>query len=115
MDAETHARRLRDHLDAAAPEAVRRLRTVVDALPDAAEAVVVTVFPDQDGGGTLGVVVSLDGPDVFVLNRAVEPFRTLFEVVHGEDGPVHAVPLLTPGRVEGHDGHGTCVPLALAP
>ena len=149
MDADTHARRLRVHLDAATPDAVRRLRALVDALPDAAEEVVVTVFPDQDGEGTLDVVVSLDGPDAFVLDRAVEPFRTLFEVVHGEDGPVPAVPLVAPGRaaydardlvvdtaaawvvevwdaaargrsrlpgrVEGHDGYGTRVPLALEP
>ncbi|MFD4993934.1 DUF6389 family protein [Cellulosimicrobium cellulans] len=149
MDAETHAHRLRAHLDAATPDAVLRLRAVVDALPDAAEEVVVTVFPDQDGEGTLDVVVSLDGPDAFVLDRAVEPFRTLFEVVHGEDGPIPAVPLVAPGlaaydardlvvdtaaawvvevwdaaargrsrvpgRVEGHDGYGTRVPLALEP
>ena len=79
----------------------------------------------------------------------VEPFRTLFEVVHGKDGPVPAVPLVAPGRaaydardlvvdtaaawvvevwdaaalgrsrvpgrVEGHDGYGTSVPLTLEP
>lgn len=149
MDAATHARLVRAHLDAATPEAVRRLRAVVDALPDRAEEVVVTVFPDQDGEGTFDVVVSLDGPDAAVLDRAIGPHRTLFEVVHGEDGPVPDVPLVAPGRapydardvvvdtaadwvtevweaaargrsrvpgvVEGHDGHGTSVPRALAP
>lgn len=98
MDAATHARLVRAHLDAATPEAVRRLRAVVDALPDRAEEIVVTVFPDQDGEGTFDVVVSLDGPDAAVLDRAIAPHRSLFEVVHGEDGPVPGVPLVAPGR-----------------
>lgn len=98
MDAATHARLVRGHLDAATPEAVRRLRAVVDALPDRAEEIVVTVFPDQDGEGTFDVVVSLDGHDAAVLDRAIAPHRTLFEVVHGEDGPVPGVPLVGPGR-----------------
>ncbi|MEV8028835.1 DUF6389 family protein [Cellulosimicrobium funkei] len=98
MDAATHARLVRAHLDAATPEAVRRLRAVVDALPDRAEEIVVTVFPDQDGEGTFDVVVSLDGPDAVVLDRAIAPHPTLFEVVHGEDGPVPDVPLVAPGR-----------------
>ena len=97
MDAATHARLVRAHLDAATPEGVRRLRAVVAALPDRAEEIVVTVFPDQDGEGTFDVVVSLDGPDAAVLDRAIAPHRTLFEVVH-EDGPVPDVPLVAPGR-----------------
>lgn len=118
-------------------------------LPDRAEEIVVTVFPDQDGEGTFDVVVSLDAPDAAVLDRAIAPHRTLFEVVHGEDGPVPEVPLVAPGRapydardvvvdtaadwivevwdaaargrsrvrgvVDGHGGHGTSVPRALAP
>ena len=68
-----------------------------------------TVFPDQDGEGTLDVVVSLDGPDAFVLDRAVEPFRTLFAVVHGADGPVPAVPLVA--ELEDLGSQGSAPPL----
>lgn len=111
MDAATHARLVRAHLDVAAPEAVRRLRAVVDALPDRAEEIVVTAFPDQDGEGTFDVVVSLDGPDAAVLDRAIAPHRTLFEVVHGEDGPVPDVPLVAPGR-EPYDARDVVVDTA---
>ncbi len=90
---------------------MRRLRAVVDALPDRAEEIVVTVFPDQDGEGTLDVVVSLDGPDAAVLDRAIAPHRTLFEVVHGDDGPVPDVPLVAPGR-EPYDARDVVVDTA---
>ncbi len=51
------------------------------------------VFPDQDGEGTFSVVASLEGPDLFVLNKAIEGHRYLFDVPHTEDGIEPEVPL----------------------
>lgn len=65
-------------LAAAAPEAEARLKAVVAAAPRAASRVEIGVFPDQDGMGQVDVLASLHGPDLFALNRAVEPHRLLF-------------------------------------
>lgn len=77
---------LRATLDAHDGPALERIRALLAALPEAAREVHVVVFPDQDGEGAFSVHVSLDGPDLYVLNKTIEPHRPLFKVVHGEEG-----------------------------
>ena len=86
MDETAYRAALRATLDAHDGPALERIRALLAALPEAAREIHVVVFPDQDGEGAFSVHVSLDGPDLYVLNRAIEPHRTLFEVIHGEEG-----------------------------
>ena len=69
------------------------LTALISALPPKAREIHFVVFPDQDGEGTFAVVASLEGPDLFVLNKAVEGHRYLFDVRHTEDGIEPEVPL----------------------
>ncbi len=86
MDETAYRTALRATLDAHDDPALERIRALLAALPEAAREIHVFVFPDQDSEGAFSVHVSLDGPDLYVLNKAIEPHRTLFEVVHGEEG-----------------------------
>jgi len=86
MDETAYRAALRATLDALDGPALERIRALLAALPEAAREIHVVVFPDQDGEGAFSVHVSLDGLDLYVLNRAIEPHRTLFEVIHGEEG-----------------------------
>lgn len=86
MDETAYRTALRATLDAHDGPALERIRALLAALPAAAREIHVVVFPDQDGEGAFSVHVSLDGPDLYVLNRAIEPHRTLFKVIHGEEG-----------------------------
>jgi len=72
------------------------LTALIAALPPKAREIHFVVFPDQDGEGTFSVVASLDGPDLFVLNKAIEGHRYLFDVLHTEDGIEPEVPLFAP-------------------
>ena len=45
------------------------LTALIAALPPKAREIHIVVFPDQDGEGTFSVVASLEGPDLFVLNK----------------------------------------------
>lgn len=38
------------------------------------------IHPGQSEEGFFDIVVHLDGPDTYVLNKAVAPYRSLFEV-----------------------------------
>lgn len=69
------------------------LTALIAALPPKAREIHIVVFPDQDGEGTFSVVASLEGPDLFVLNKAIEGHRYLFDVRHTEDGIEPEVPL----------------------
>lgn len=69
------------------------LTALIAALPPKAREIHFVVFPDQDGEGTFSVVASLDGPDLFVLNKAIEGHRYLFDVRHTEHGIEPEVPL----------------------
>ena len=81
-------RTLDQHADAAG----EKLRALIAALPPKAREIHIAIFPDQDGTGTFSIVASLDGPDLYVLNRAIEPHRNLFEVVYTETGLEPEVP-----------------------
>ncbi|WLW60680.1 DUF6389 family protein [Achromobacter aegrifaciens] len=74
------------------------LTALIAALPPKAREIHFVVFPDQDGEGTFSVVASLEGPDLFVLNKAIEGHRYLFDVRHTEDGIEPEVPLFASGE-----------------
>lgn len=76
------------------------IRSLVAALPPKAHAIHFAIHPDQDGCGTFSVVASLDGPDLYVLNKAIDAHRYLFDVRYTSTGVEPAVPLLDPENTE---------------
>lgn len=102
---------LRRELDAHTDAALRVLAGLFPRLPEKAREIQFGIFPDQDGEGTFSVVIGLDGPDLYVLNKAIEGHRRLFDVVHGETGLTPPVPsfrarprILRAGRHRRHRG-----------
>lgn len=84
---------LRRVLDAHTDTALRTLAGLFPRLPEKAREIQFGIFPDQDGEGTFSVVIGLDGPDLYVLNKAIDGYRHVFDVVHGETGVTPRVPL----------------------
>jgi len=87
---------LRRVLDQHTSRAQEKLAALIAALPEKAREIQFGIFPDQDGEGTFSVVISLDGPDLYVLNKAVDAHRTLFDVRHTSKGLSPAVPQFAP-------------------
>ena len=98
MDRQDYQAALRRVLDQHSDKAQARLAALIAALPEKAREIRVGIFPDQDGEGTFSVVVSLEGPDLYVLNKAVDAHRTLFDVRHTATGVTPAVPTFAPDR-----------------
>ncbi|MEN5158591.1 DUF6389 family protein [Achromobacter spanius] len=86
---------LRRALDAHTPAALHTLAGMFARLPDKAREIQFGIFPDQGGEGTFSVVIGLEGPDLYVLNKAIEGYRDLFDVVHGEAGLEPPVPMFS--------------------
>lgn len=86
---------LRRALDAHTPAALHTLAGMFARLPGKAREIQFGIFPDQGGEGTFSVVIGLEGPDLYVLNKAIEGYRDLFDVVHGEAGLEPPLPLFS--------------------
>ncbi|WBU64592.1 DUF6389 family protein [Paracoccus aerodenitrificans] len=76
--------------------ALSMLQSINRCLPEKTRSVRIMVHVPQDAEGMFSVVVHLDGPDLFVLNKAIGDFRYLFDVrvVNGAITP--DVPLFDP-------------------
>ena len=86
---------LRRILDAHTSAALRTLASMYVRLPEKAREIQFGIFPDQGGEGTFSVVIGLEGPDLYVLNKAIEGYRDLFDVVHSEKGLEPPVPMFS--------------------
>ncbi|RYD61599.1 MAG: hypothetical protein EOP83_16650 [Verrucomicrobiaceae bacterium] len=100
MDEPEYISEVRVILDQHVDQARAQLAKLSGLLPAAAKSMEIVIFIDQDGEGFLDVRVSLEGPDLYVLNKAIEEAAVLFEtkVVDGEMVP--PLPLVDPDEDE---------------
>lgn len=87
---------LRKVLDENSSSALVNLNNTLQSLPEKTKSVELMIFPDQDGEGTFGVRVSLSGPDLYVLNKAIEDSADLINVIRSPEGLKPNVPLIDP-------------------
>lgn len=86
MNADDYRDALLTILRAHSGEALETLRALDAALPEKARAIEIGVHPSQDRDGLFTIMIHLDGPDLYVLNKAVDACRTLFDVRFGDAG-----------------------------
>src|SRR4051812_27983768 len=77
--------------------AAKQLAAALALVPPNARKVEIEIFVDQDGEGFLDVRVTLDGPDLVVLNRAIASHAELFGTRMTPTGLDPALPLMEPG------------------
>lgn len=81
-------------LEAHREYASSELLAVLALVPPKATLITFDIFVDQDGEGFLGVSVGLDGPDLYVLGKAIAPRGQLFKTRMAETGLVPPLPLM---------------------
>jgi hypothetical protein len=81
---------LADHIEPAA----RKLTALLPLVPENTRQIEINILVDQGGEGFLDVRVSLDGPDLYVLNRSIDSHADLFNTVMTEQGLSPALPLM---------------------
>ena len=87
---------LRTVLDNYSAQTIELLNETLKAIPEKVQEVEITIFPDQDGEGTFSIRTLLSGPDLYVLNKAIEKTAELFNVKHTPNGLEPSVPLMDP-------------------
>ena len=96
MNVDEYTLAVRSVLDGHTPSAVANLTTTLGCIPVKASRVIIKIFIDQDGEGFLGVRINLEGPDLYVLNKAIRPSAELFstKMIDGQLQP--GLPLMEP-------------------
>ena len=94
MEEKEYRIELRKVLDENSSYALRNLNATIQSLPEKTKSIEIMIFPDQDGEGTFEVRVSLSGPDLYVLNKAINASANLINVIHTSEGLKPNVPLM---------------------
>jgi hypothetical protein len=97
MMRDEYIQQVQDVLSGHSEQAAARLTAALTLVSENARKVLIEIFVDQDGEGFLDVRVSLDGPDLFALNRAIASHAVLFGIRMTESGLDPALPLMEPG------------------
>ena len=82
--------------------AVMKMQQLLAALPDETEGIDIGIHPDPDQDGTFTVMAHVFGPDLYVLNKAVAPYRELVAVRFTAASPVPPVPIAEHPRSQIH-------------
>ena len=77
-------------------EALRRFNKALALIPPKVRRITIDVFVDQDGEGFLSVRIGLEGPDLYVLNKAIESNADLFVTRMTQNGFEPPLPLMEP-------------------
>ena len=96
MDKDRYRLELLRILHAHSERAQETLHQLKLALPDKAVSVQIGIHPSQDPDGIFSVVAHLDGPDIYVMTKAIDGCRVLFEVRFQDGVLVPDVPTFDP-------------------
>lgn len=80
MTSDDYQSTLQHTLQAITRPALEKLNAIKQSLPEKARQLMIGIHPGQGEEGFFSIVVHLDGPDLYVLNKAIEPYRLLVEV-----------------------------------
>jgi hypothetical protein len=97
MTKSEYVRAVEQVLEAHTTMAVSRLVAALANVPKKAERVTIEIFMDQDGEGFLDIRVVLDGPDWYVLQKAIASHADIFSTKMTENGLDPNLPLMCPG------------------
>lgn len=89
LDRTDYEARLLEVLRQQTDAAVVTLRNIAAVLPPKVRGLALVVYPAQDPDGSFDIMVHLDGPDLYVLNKAIESHRCIFQtrIVDGRRQP----------------------------
>jgi len=94
MERDEYVETVKGVLEGATGSAKGKLVVAIPLIPTVTKAITLEIFVDQDGEGFLDVQLSLDGPDLHVLNQNISDCATLFETKVTQDGLEPPLPLM---------------------
>lgn len=80
--------------------AVQRINKVLTFLPAETKSVSIMISLNQDGDGDFSVYISLDGPDLYVLNKQIQEYFEIFSPTYNKSGLNPYIPTVDPFDVD---------------
>lgn len=80
-------------LDMQTYDAVSNINKIKRILPEKANAVQIGIHPSQENDGMFDIIIHLQGPDLYLLNKSIKPYCQLFNVKYVEGVLQPNVPL----------------------
>lgn len=87
---------LQNHTETARAQIPRLLAS----LPQRATQLDLQIFPAQDGDGFFTIRASVDGPDLYVINKAIDANADLFDAKYTANGVDPPIPIVDPFDVD---------------
>jgi Family of unknown function (DUF6389) len=100
MNSKEFTTALKVELDKHSSGVIEKWKKVLSILPEETKSVSVIISPAQDGDGFFDIFVSLDGPDLYVLNKRIREYYQLFSPVHTKNGIEPYIPEVDPFDVD---------------
>ena len=80
-------------LDGQSDAARTQIPLLLASLPATATRLDFQIFPAQDGDGFFNVRASVDGPDLYVINKSIDAHADLFDAKYTENGIQPPIPI----------------------
>ena len=96
MSLEEYEQELNNALSLHSDAVGEKIRLMLSRIPERAEELQLVIFPSLDGEGDFSVRASLEGPNAFILNKAINEHAQLFDVYHTESGFSPELPMVDP-------------------
>jgi hypothetical protein len=94
MTREEFQRQLLNELNKHKSVIAEKIDRLIENIPEKAKTLDLQLFPSQDGDGMFSICASVDGPDLYVLNKAIKDYAYLFDPIHTQEGISPHIPTI---------------------
>lgn len=100
MNKTEYQSQLIDEMNKHKSKVIEKITKLLKTLPVKANTLDIEIFPSQDGDGMFEIYASVSGPDLYVLNKAIEKYADIFSPKYKSVDVVPYIPLLDGSSVD---------------
>src|ERR1700739_2329425 len=79
---------------------IEKINRLLKNIPVKAKMLNLQIFPSQDGDGMFSIYAGVDGPDLYVLSKAIKEYADIFNPKHTANGIVPYIPTIYNSNVD---------------
>jgi len=100
MEQQEYINQLEKELQNHKDRVILQLRRIIGMIPEKANELTLDIHPGQENDGYFEIQASLEGPDLFTLNKQIEDVASIFDVKYGANGFEPPIPMVDSDSVD---------------